>query len=109
MQGYFLTCIPVIPELLPLPIGKPILNNDSQESYYCDGNGQVIVDHIAEFDNLQNEFVFLCNQVGIQTPSLQHSNKSSNQQNMHDIYNQELIDIVAEKEKSVIQLKGYEY
>jgi hypothetical protein len=84
-----------------------ILNNDSQESYYCDGTGQVIVDHIAEFDNLQNEFVFLCNQAGIQTPSLQHSNKSSNQQNMHDIYNQELIDIVAEKEKSVIELKGY--
>jgi len=86
-----------------------ILNNYSQESYYCDGNGQVIVDHIAEFENLQNEFVFLCNQVGIQTSSLQHSNKSSNQQNMHDIYNQQLIDLVAEKEKNVIQLKGYEF
>jgi hypothetical protein len=86
-----------------------ILNNDSQDSYYCNENGEIIVNHIAEFENLQNEFVFLCNQVGIQTPSLQHGNKSSNSFNMHDIYNQELIDLVAKKEKNVIELKGYEY
>ena len=84
-----------------------ILNNDSQDSYYFDESGKITVDHIAEFNNLQNEFVFLCNQIGIKTPTLQHGNKSSNPLNMHDIYNQELIDLVAEKEKSVIELKGY--
>lgn len=88
---------------------KIILNNDSQDSYYCDESGKIIVDHIAEFQNLQNEFVFLCNQVGIQTPTLQHSNKSSSPLNMRDIYNQELIDLVAEKEKGIIQLKGYKF
>lgn len=86
-----------------------ILNNDSQDSYYFDESGKITVDHIAEFNNLQNEFVFLCNQVGIQAPSLQHGNKSANSLNMLDIYNQQLIDLVAEKEKNVIQLKGYEY
>ncbi len=84
-----------------------ILNNDSQDSYYFDESGKITVDHIAEFNNSQNEFVFLCNQIGIKTPTLQHGNKSSNPLNMHDIYNQELIDLVAEKEKSVIELKGY--
>ena len=86
-----------------------ILNNNSQDSYYCDESGKIIVDHIAEFNNLQTEFGFLCDQVGIQAPSLQHGNKSSNSLNMHDIYNQQLIDLVANKEKSVIQLKGYEF
>ena len=86
-----------------------ILNNDSQDSYFCDESGKIIVDHIAEFQNLQNEFVFLCDQVGIQTPTLQHGNKSSNRLNMRDIYNQELIDLVAEKEEGAIQLKGYDY
>jgi hypothetical protein len=86
-----------------------ILNNDSQDSYYCNETGEIIVDHVAEFENLQNEFVFLCDQVGIQTPSLQHENKSSNSFNMHDIYNQQLIDLVAKKEKSVIELKKYDY
>ena len=86
-----------------------ILNNDSQDSYYCDESEKIIVDHIATFENLENEFVFLCNQAGIQTPSLQHGNKSSNSHNMYDIYNQELINLVAEKEKCVIKLKGYQY
>lgn len=86
-----------------------ILNNNSQDSYYCDANGEIIVDHIASFEDLSNEFVFLCNQVGIKTPSLQHGNKSSSSYNMYDIYNQELIDLVAEKEKCVIKLKSYNY
>ncbi len=86
-----------------------ILNNDSQDSYYCDESGEIIVDHIASFENLENEFVFLCDQVGIQTPGLQHGNKSSNSLNMHDIYNQQLIDLVANKEKNVIKLKNYNY
>jgi hypothetical protein len=86
-----------------------ILSNNSQDSYYCDESGKIIVDHIAEFDDLQTEFVLLCDQVGIQAPTLKHGNKSSNSLNMHDIYNQQLIDLVAEKEKSVIQLKGYKY
>lgn len=84
-----------------------ILNNDSQDSYYRNTNGEIIVDHIASFENLENEFVFLCDQVGINSPSLQHGNKSVNSLNMHDIYNQDLIDLVTQKEKSVIELKGY--
>jgi hypothetical protein len=86
-----------------------ILNNNSQDSYYCDESGKIMVDHIASFEDLSNEFVFLCDQVGIQSPSLQHENKSVNSLNMHDFYDQGLIDLVAKKEKSVIQLKGYEY
>ena len=86
-----------------------ILNNNSQDSYYCDESGKIIVDHIAEFENLQNEFIFLCNQVGINAPHLKHGNKSSNPLNIHDIYNQQLIDLVAQKEKSVIKLKNYHY
>lgn len=86
-----------------------ILNNNPQDSYYCDESGKIMVDHIASFEDLSNEFVFLCDQVGIQSPNLQHENKSVNSLNMHDFYNQELIDLVAEKEKNVIQLKGYEF
>lgn len=86
-----------------------ILNNDSQDSYYCNENSEIIVDHIASFEDLEDEFVLLCNAVGIETPKLQHGNKSPNSLNMHDIYNQQLIDLVAKKEKSVIKLKGYEF
>jgi hypothetical protein len=84
-----------------------ILNNKPQASHYCDETGEVIVDHIASFEDLENEFVLLCNKVGIKTPKLQHENKSVDSLKMEEIYNQELIDLVAEKEKSVIQLKRY--
>ena len=86
---------------------KIILNNNSQDSHYCDENGDIIVDHIARFENLKNEFVFFCNQVGIDAPILKHGNKSKDSFNMSDIYNQELIDLVEQKESGVIKLKGY--
>lgn len=88
---------------------KIILNNSSQDSYYCDTNGKIIVDHIASFENIKNEFIFLCDKTGINTVKLQHGNKSSNHLNFYNIYTQELIDLVAEKEKRVIELKGYDY
>jgi len=81
----------------------------SQDTYYCDGKGHVLMDHIAEFENLQKEFAHLCDRVGVVTPNLVHSNKSISSLDMQDIYNQELIDLVADREKHVIQLKGYDY
>tara|TARA_B100002019_G_scaffold106695_1_gene91682 strand:+ start:26824 stop:27474 length:651 start_codon:yes stop_codon:yes gene_type:complete len=86
---------------------KIILNNNSQDSYYSDDKGRVIVNHVASFENLEDEFVFLCNQVGMSSPGLQHGNKSSSLLKMTDIYDQELIDLVAKKESRVIELKGY--
>lgn len=86
-----------------------ILKNKSQDSYYCDEDGELIVDHVASFENLENEFVFLCDQVDIKAPNLKHGNKSNNSLNMHEIYNQELINLVRQKESSVINMKEYKF
>lgn len=86
-----------------------ILNNDSQDSYYSDKNREVIVDHVASFENLENEFIYLCDQVGIKAPNLQHGNKSNHFLNMYEVYNQDLINLVRQKEQSVINLKGYTF
>lgn len=86
-----------------------ILKNKSQDSYYFDTDGEVIVDHIARFENFKNEFIFLCEQVGIKAPNLKHGNKSSHSLNMYEIYNQDLIDLVRQKESSVINLKDYKF
>lgn len=84
-----------------------ILNNNSQDAYYCNEKGEIITDHIASFEKLKDEFSFLCGQIGINMPILRHGNKSVRSFNMHDIYNQQLIDLVAEKERETINLKGY--
>ena len=84
-----------------------ILDNSSQDTFYSDKNREIMVDHIADFENFENEFASLCDKVGIKPLKLKHGNQSFNTLNMHDFYNQELIDLIAKKEKNVIQLKGY--
>lgn len=86
-----------------------IVDNHSQDRYYSDENGVIIVDYIARFENLQDEFLAFCKQVGINAPILQHGNQSNHSLSIDQVYNQELIDLVAQKEKRVIKLKSYNY
>ena len=86
-----------------------ILDNECQSDYYTNQDNEIIVSHIAKFENLNKEFEFLCNQVNVNYFPLFHGNKSVIQSSYSSIYTKETINLVAEKEKNVIQLKGYEY
>lgn len=93
-------------ELLAALIGS----SPSQDKYFTDANKSVIVDHIARLEKVNDEFNFLCDKVGINSPvKLNHSNKSKKQIGIGDLYTQELIDMVAEKESVVISLKNYTF
>ena len=86
-----------------------ILENNSQDSYYCDKNGEIMVSHIAKFENLNKEFELLCNKVNVNYSPLFHGNKSTIKSSYHDAYTQDTIDLVAKKEGVVIKLKNYGY
>jgi hypothetical protein len=86
-----------------------ILAQESQDTYYLNEQNEIIVDHIAKFENLNLEFFEFCDKVSVDAPSLAHGNKSSNNLLLENIYDQELIDLVAEKEKKLIELKNYNY
>ena len=87
---------------------KSIIINQKEQSYYfLNKNKDIIVSHIARFENLQKEFDYLCETVDLNKIKLSHGNKSTTQISCSDIYNQELIDLVAEKEQYVINLKKY--
>ena len=86
-----------------------IINNECQSDYYANEKNEIMVSHIAKFENLNKEFEFLCNQVNVNYSPLFHGNKSIIKSSYYDIYTKETINLVAEKEKNVIQLKGYEY
>ena len=62
-------------------------------------------------DDIQtiSESEFLCNQVNVNYSPLFHGNKSIIKSSYYNIYTKETINLVAEKEKNVIQLKGYTY
>jgi hypothetical protein len=86
-----------------------IQSNRAQSDFYLNENNEIIVSYIAEFNDIKNEFNKLCKKAGIKAPLLAHGNKSLNKTNSDNLYTQELIELVAEKEKSVIQLKNYNY
>jgi chondroitin 4-sulfotransferase 11 len=86
-----------------------IINNECQSDYYSDENDEIMVSHIAKFENLNKEFELLCNQVNVNYSQLFHENKSFIKSSYYNIYTKKTIELVAEKEKSVIELKGYEF
>tara|TARA_B110000483_G_C18090531_1_gene501784 strand:+ start:181 stop:843 length:663 start_codon:yes stop_codon:yes gene_type:complete len=86
-----------------------ILNNSCQSDYYTNENGEIMVSHIAKFENLNKEFELLCNKVNVNYSPLFHGNKSTIKSSYHDAYTQDTIDLVAKKEGVVIKLKNYGY
>lgn len=107
-QGQY--CVELFQKNSNYKIMKSIIDNHlPQSDFFLDNNDNVIVDHVANFDNFQNEFTFLCNFIGINTPTLKHNNKSVNSLCGIDVYNKQLIDLVEQKEQFVIKLKNYQY
>jgi len=86
-----------------------ITNHQPQSDFIFDENGVLMVDYIASFENLDEEFKFLCAKTKTKYLPLKHGNKSKTFFDKKHFYNEELINMVQEKEKSVIQLKGYRY
>ena len=86
-----------------------IISNARQSDYYTNENDEIVVSHIAKFENLNEEFELLCNKVNVTYSPLSHGNKSVIKGSYHDIYTQDTIDLVAKKENRVIKLKGYKY
>ena len=86
-----------------------ICKRQCQSDYYTNENDEIMVSHIAKFENLNKEFELLCNKVNVDYSPLLHGNKSIIKSSYYNIYTNETINLVAEKEKNVIKLKGYEY
>lgn len=86
-----------------------IINNECQSDYYMNQDNEIIVSRIAKFENLNKEFELLCNQVNVNYSPLLHGNKSIIKNSYYNIYTKETINLVAEKEKNVIELNGYKY
>ena len=67
------------------------------------------MDRIGQLENIQNDFNNFCQLVNLPEQQLPHRNKSSNLNiNKKDLFTQELIDMVSEKEKWVIDKFGYD-
>ena len=88
---------------------KTIINKTgrTQSEFVCD-DIDIIVNELLRFENLQHDYNRLCSKLNIEKTTLKQLN-ASKPYDYRDFYNQELIDIVYEKEKKIIDMMGYTY
>jgi len=92
-----------------LDLGLIITKNNPQD-FYLLKNGDLLVDAVGQLESIYKDFAVFCEEVGVlPIPDLKHSNKNSYEKPYTEYYTQELIEMVAEKEKWVIDRFGYNF
>lgn len=89
---------------------KILINNEPPQSdYLLNEDGFLEFNKITQFENLKEGFDLFCKEVGLDETTLEHSNKSIKSVDKKDVFTQELVDMVAEKEKWAIEKFNYDY
>lgn len=90
-----------------------IKGNPAQSFYYTDNNldsGYLMVNQIGKFEDINAEFELFCEKTSCGKIKLLHGNKSTDTgETYKDVFSQEIVDLIAEKEKLTIKLKNYSY
>ena len=90
-------------------IAAIIENSLPQSAYFTDGNN-IIVNSVQYFEHIKKDFDSFCNRFSFQQHDLVHYNKSTDH-NYKELFNgyNDLINMIAEKDKFVIDLQGYAF
>ncbi len=78
-----------------------------QKDMLCDEKGEIIVDFVGRFENLADDFAYVCEYLDLQA-SMPYLNKSKHS-SYQSYYDQETRDLIAEHCKDDIALFGYDF
>lgn len=83
-------------------------NNDLQQDFITDENGNVIVDFVGKFENLESDFEKVCQNININA-KLPHLNSSSRQGSYKDYYDDRTKDLIYDCFKADVELFDYSF
>jgi len=79
-----------------------------QKDFFTDEEGNIIVDYIGKFENLNEDFDYIVQHLGLKNTSLPHKNKTKHK-NYREYYNDYTRKLVEEQFKEDIELFNYEF
>ena len=78
-------------------------------SWMTDKQGNMLIDFVGRFENLQNDFDYACEKIGIPKKKLPHMVKSENRKHYTEYYNEKTKSIIANKYAKDIEYFNYRY
>ncbi len=72
-------------------------------------DGELLLDFVGKFENLQQDFDYICNKVGAPQKMLLHENKTKQYKHYSEYYNEDTKQFIASKFAKDIEYFGYEF
>lgn len=85
-----------------------VQNNDDQGSFFI-YNDNVHATHVARFEDLKSEILSFCDLFSLENPVVTHGNKGEYSIKMNEFYDQEIVDLIAEREKVLLKHYNFNY
>jgi hypothetical protein len=80
-----------------------------QSEYVTDLRGRTIVDFVARYENLGEDFRTICRAIGIDAPPLPHHRRAGGRQPYREYYDAETRKLVGEHYREDLERFGYEF
>ncbi|NTS78777.1 sulfotransferase family 2 domain-containing protein [Catenovulum sp. SM1970] len=88
---------------------EELLHAPLQSDYVVDLHGNIIVDKICRFENLQADFDEACDAIGIARVALPHKRKAKARKTYHEYYSEKEIALVEKHYAKDLEILGYQF
>lgn len=80
-----------------------------QYTYICNQKHQILIDYVAKFENINEEFIIIANKLNIKSAYLAHNNKSTSKSYKNMYTSKEMIDTIGKLYYNDIKLFKYKF
>ena len=80
-----------------------------QSDYLVDLHGKVLVDFIGRFETLNDDFISICQRIGVKPPALEHKRQAKDRGGYQKYYTPETAELVARHFAADIAMFGYTF